>query len=101
MRHQYDMPKGILFMIFFKCLQDLFITVVSVVIIFLLCNFFFRDKVIYSIGKPVSEQFYSNGNYYYINDAYHTNNLYEKYDNYDVYFLDTETKTLYFFHNNI
>ena len=42
--------------------------------------------------------------YFYIESKYasETNgNLSDKYDNYDVYFFDIQTKTLYFIHSNI
>ena len=38
--------------------------------------------------------------YYYIFDRMNEK-LYEKYDYYDVYFFDSQTSTLYYFHNNI
>ena len=39
--------------------------------------------------------------YIYIYDASVDRSLYSKFGNYDVYFFDTETQTLYYFHNNI
>lgn len=39
--------------------------------------------------------------YVYIEDRCATDDLYEKFENYNVYFFDTGTNTLHYFHNNI
>lgn len=39
--------------------------------------------------------------YYYISDKYMTDDFYSKFDNYDFYIYDYQTKTLHYFHNNI
>lgn len=39
----------------------------------------------------------SSGDYYYIDD----DSRYTEFENYDIYFFDSETNMLYYFHNNI
>lgn len=43
----------------------------------------------------------STNDYCYIYDSAEYDDFYEKFDSYDLYFYDTETETLYYFHNNI
>lgn len=61
-------------------------------------------------GEP-NEQFVENydfdrdiisiNDYCYIDDSADYDDFYEKFDAYDLYFYDTETEMLYYFHNNI
>lgn len=48
-------------------------------------------------GYDFSTDLITDDDYIYIDDR----SLYEKFDNYNVYFFDTGTSTLFFFHNNI
>ena len=48
-----------------------------------------------------STQLITKDDYIYIDDRSATDALYDKFDNYNVYFFDTGTDTLYYFHNNI
>lgn len=43
----------------------------------------------------------STNDYCYIYDSADYDDFYEKFNSYDLYFYDTETETLYYFHNNI
>lgn len=43
----------------------------------------------------------STDDYCYIYDSVDYDDFYEKFDSYDLYFYDTETEILYYFHNNI
>lgn len=43
----------------------------------------------------------STNDYCYIYDSANYDDFYEKFNSYDLYFYDTETEILYYFHNNI
>ena len=43
----------------------------------------------------------STNDYCYIYDSADYDDFYAKFESYDLYFYDTETETLYYFHNNI
>ena len=53
------------------------------------------------MGYDFSTDLITDDDYIYIDDCSAYDDLYEKFDNYNIYFFDTGTSTLYFFHNNI
>ena len=58
-----------------------------------------RDIV---VNYDFDRSFIDNADYLYINSEKHTwDDGYTSLVNYDVYFFDTQTNTLYYFHNNI
>ena len=52
-------------------------------------------------GYDFSTDLITDDDYIYIDDRSTSDDFYEKFENYNVYFFDTGTSTLFFFHNNI